>query len=297
MKSISGKSKSSKASGMEEFSRYDDKYWSSLLHDDYEMGASLKKKTPKHSGSNNNSSNLHIKGHRHRRHAFDDNDDKDPKSDGIADLIESHTVEFDLWSQYHEYDFGEPVVCNPFSICGTEWQLQVCPKGFDDHFGTSEEVKVSCHLKHCGSKPVRCRYTLTLIHASREDKNITWTDEEGVVSFGVADSGSDIWGTEEFFPLSLLASDGYGYLRADILAINVDMEIYGDVHIDSHPLTKAIENTSAELDDLKALAVSELSLITKTLPGSKNCLKAGEEFKYQDKIVKSRVPAHKGRHY
>jgi hypothetical protein len=366
----------------DEFPRYDDKYWSALLHNDYadednprHISAAHKKK--KHLGYSQTAlakaSKLALK-QRHRVQGYagsNDNEeeaeeDEQAAGDGIADLSENFTVEFEAWSQYRNMDFGEPVMSKPFFICGTEWQMQICPRGFDDHFldpkdlssayfaskfmpppsssssklpnihintspntptkatsGKSsrakennnnsardnrngnnnnknisesskddepdkDEIMVSCHLKHCGTTPVRCAYTLTLVHFTKPEKNVMWTDEEGVINFGAVDSGHDIWGTEEFFPLSLLTSDGLGYLREDTLRISVCMEIYGDVHIDSHPLTKAIANTSAELSDLKALAVSELSLITKTLPG-KNSLKAGEEFKYQDKIVRGRI--------
>ena len=130
-------------------------------------------------------------------------------------------------------------------------------------------------------------YVRSHVDESSPLKNITWSDPEGVVTFGSQKSGNATWGIDEFFSLQVLDDDRAGYCPDSCLSISVLMEVYGDVDIDSHPLTKAIESAAAQ-EDLIALANSELTLITRTLPGSKAHLKAGEEFTYQDSLLKQR---------
>ena len=206
----------------------------------------------------------------------------------IAELSESYIFRIIDWPKHERYSqFGEAIISDKFTICGSEWEMHLFPKGIDDHFGGEEDIQVACHLKNCTSKKVRCKYSFTLLNESSPLKNITWSDPEGVVTFGSQKSGNATWGIDEFFSLQVLDDDRAGYCPDSCLSISVLMEVYGDVDIDSHPLTKAIESAAAQ-EDLIALANSELTLITRTLPGSKAHLKAGEEFTYQDSLLKQR---------
>lgn len=205
----------------------------------------------------------------------------------IAELSETYLFNIEHWSDFDDLIAGEKFTSDHFVLCGTEWELQLYPKGIDDKFSDEEVTSVACHLVHVSDKSVRCRYTFTVLNNISPTRNISWSDPEGIITFSDRRSGNSVWGTEELIDLNYLQDEAEGFILEDCVKIAVEVEIYGAVDIDSHPLTKAIES-AAETKDLIALADSELSLITRTLPGSKTSRSAGSEFVLQDKVVKSR---------
>ena len=83
----------------------------------------------------------------------------------------------------------------------------------------------------------------------------------------------------------MLSDIDSGFILQDRLVIEVVIEIYGDVELSRHPLTKAIES-AAETEDLIKLADADLSLIKKALPATRD---AQDINKQQDIIVRSRL--------
>lgn len=93
------------------------------------------------------------------------------------------------------------------------------------------------------------------------------------------------WGTDEFILASVLLDESLGFCVGGKIKIGVEIELFGEVNINSQPLAKLIENSS-EMEDLIAMADNELGLIIKKLPVGKQT--AGTLSLQQDELLHSR---------
>lgn len=210
------------------------------------------------------------------------------RSSTVAELSETFEYTLTNWShrQYRSpfaekttrsYFIDSPV----FFLCGNDWIIRVYPQGLDEN-GSSH---ISVMLRNMSSNEVHIRYSITLVNQVSGEEDYSWEDSEGIVEFeGYYNGGSNEWGCEEFMTLEDAVSEKAGFLVDDSFRFVVEMEVYGVVNIDAHPLNKAIEN-AADDGDLIALADKDLSLIVKSLPLGK-----GDNIaRRQDNLVTGRL--------
>lgn len=101
---------------------------------------------------------------------------KPPPAKELAELVQSHVCSIENWSSYcyEAYEGGESFLSAPFSLCGAEWRLQLCPNGYHD-FLPEDEVYLSCHLVHCtkqenNNKSRRVQYSFRVINQDYHKK-------------------------------------------------------------------------------------------------------------------------------
>jgi hypothetical protein len=174
---------------------------------------------------------------------------------GAAELNESITLQFHNLTIDQEFSANH-AISEEFYLCGNSWRLLIYPIGVDD-----DSAYAAVRLKNSSNKRVIASYIIKLKSTRKVSDDVVFTDPEGVIRFD-AHGGNDQWGTDEFAPCRWLIEESYGFLHEDCLTVEIEIEVYGVVELDAHPLTKAIER-AAETKDLIALADRDLSLITK----------------------------------
>lgn len=206
----------------------------------------------------------------------------------VAELRESYLFRIPEVGILNEYKVREQITSEVFNICGTDWEIVLTPKLYDSFGDDSLEQFCAIHLVHLADKTVRVGYVFSIENPFVSGPNWEWKELEGdgVVDFEAVSTGNSRWGTEEFIPLNILQEN---YVINDALEITVTIEIFGEVELSSHPLTKAIES-AAKTDDLIRLADADLSLITKALPTVRPVQDINKQ---QDHIIKSRIHQHR----
>lgn len=96
-----------------------------------------------------------------------------------------------------------------------------------------------------------------------------------------------MWGTDEFVLTKDLLNESLGLCVDNVIKFSVRIEYYGEIELSAHPLTKAIENNRGNVDELIALADSDLALISSKLPVGK--ISAGALKIQQDHILNHRL--------
>ena len=185
-----------------------------------------------------------------------------------------------------------PVVLesDSFYLCGARWQMLVYP------FGNDEEGDVlSVRLKNLTEKPVELSYVLSLKRRVTDSVCIkfdTEKDAENPSSFMGNEPRLDVfqplgqrdneWGVEDL----LLLEELYPLIVDGTLVVHCYMEVFSEVDLNSHPLTRLIETGGDAVTeaDLLKLADADLVLLKKSQAGPT----LGQISTKQDKIVLNR---------
>jgi len=177
-----------------------------------------------------------------------------------------------------------------FYLCGARWQMLVYP------FGNDEEGDVlSVRLKNLTEKPVELSYVLSLKRRVTDSVCIkfdTEKDAENPSSFMGNEPRLDVfqplgqrdneWGVEDL----LLLEELYPLIVDGTLVVHCYMEVFSEVDLNSHPLTRLIETGGDAVTeaDLLKLADADLVLLKKSQAGPS----LGQISTKQDKIVLNR---------
>jgi len=134
-----------------------------------------------------------------------------------------------------------------------------------------------------------------IINPKIVEKNIVWRDPDDIVMFErYTDDGSSnhAWGNDDLIPLSDLVPPDrndslYVSPSTDALIIDLDIEIYDKISLDSHPIAALITDAGTT-EDLLALADRDVQLVVgKHIKFGA----ASDEIRMQSKIVSARLDA------
>lgn len=188
-----------------------------------------------------------------------------------------------------------------FYLCGTRWMLLVYP------FGNDEEGDVlSLRLKNLTDKIVEASYKFSLKKKLSDSgclKFDTSEDADVPSSFTGNESRHDIfaphgrpddeWGIEDL----ILLEELYPLLVDGTLVVHLYMEVFSEVDLDAHPLTRLIQTGGEAVteSELLRLADQDLMLLKR---GNNGVGVIGQVASKQDSIVSRRgaepVAPHRG---
>lgn len=183
------------------------------------------------------------------------------------------------------------IASEPFYLCGSHWSMLLFP------FGCDEEAQwLGVRLRNLTGKEVDISYTLSLQRQPADEAAIAFLRAsdckpwEEPSSFAGHDArwdvfepagGSDEWGVDELVLLEELGP----LIHADTLCVRLDMEVYSDVDLDSHPLSRLIHGGGECSDgDLVRMADEDLVLLKRRSGG----VRIGVVEGLQDQIVSKR---------
>ena len=175
-----------------------------------------------------------------------------------------------------------------FELCGHMWSLHVYPGGIDE-----KSDCVAIRVQNKSSNMINAFYNISLKRSDNPADNYCmnmWVDPEldnlYFKRMGHPDSN---WGCDDFISFKELYDPSMHYmdLEQDILYVELQMQVYGDDMLASHPLKKAIETGAAE----KAL----LEIADTDLTTIKNAMKGGVPLNVlisqQNRLLETLAPA------
>jgi hypothetical protein len=178
-----------------------------------------------------------------------------------------------------------------FYLCGTHWALLVYP------FGNDEEGDVlSLRLKNLTDKTVEASYkfslkkklsdTVCLKFDTSEDADVpsSFTGNEFRHDiFGPHGRDDDEWGIEDL----ILLEELYPLLMDGTLVVQLYMEVFSEVDLDAHPLTRLIQTGGDAVTESELLRLADADLVL-LKRGNNGVGVIGQVAAKQDNIVSRR---------
>ena len=155
-----------------------------------------------------------------------------------------------------------------FELCGHMWSLRVYPHGIDEHSDC-----VAIRVQNKSPNMINAYYNISLKRSDSptDDYRMNmWVDPElDKLCFRRVGHPDSNWGCDDFISFEELYDPNMDYmdLERDILYVELQMQVYGDDILASHPLKKAIETGAGE-DALLEIADTDLTTIKNAMKGS-----------------------------